>query len=109
MKLKKLVYVSVFVLLLLLTVACSETSDASGDDVTLKLAHTGSDAHQYNTAAEKFKELVEEKTDGSVKIEIHGNATLGSEADVVEQVMDGSIEMTTLAADSSFANTVPEM
>ncbi len=108
MKVKKLLIVSLFALLLVVVTACSG-SGSDGDTVKLKLAHSGSDSHQYNIAAKKFKELVEEKTGGSVKVEIHGNATLGSEADVIEQVMDGSVDMTTVAADSSFANTVPEM
>ncbi|WP_261133431.1 TRAP transporter substrate-binding protein [Bacillus sp. Marseille-Q3570] len=108
MKLKNLWTVGLFALLLVVSTACSG-SGSEGDTVTLKLAHSGSESHQYHIAAEKFKELVEEKTGGSVKVEIHGNATLGSEADVIEQVMDGSVDMTTVAADSSFANTVPEM
>ncbi|WP_067725909.1 TRAP transporter substrate-binding protein [Oceanobacillus damuensis] len=107
---KKIVLGSLLILLIIFTAACSsDTVGESGDTITLKLAHTGSDTHQYHLAAEKFKELTEEKSAGSVEIEIHGNATLGSEADVIEQVMDGSVEMTTVAPDSSFANTVPEM
>ncbi|WP_221568427.1 DctP family TRAP transporter solute-binding subunit [Alkalihalobacillus sp. TS-13] len=108
MKVKKLMAVSLFALLLVVATACSG-GGSEGDSITLKLAHSGSESHQYHIAAEKFKELVEEKSEGSVKVEIHGNATLGSEADVIEQVMDGSVDMTTVAADSSFANTVPEM
>lgn len=104
----------VMCIVLMVITACGSNSNNGnnkngGEDITLKLAHTGSEAHQYHLAAEKFKELVEEKTDGSVVIDIHPNATLGSEADVVEQIMDGSVEMTTLAPDSSYANTVPEM
>ncbi|NQD68305.1 DctP family TRAP transporter solute-binding subunit [Bacillus haikouensis] len=114
MKLKNIFLFIMIALLLVVGTACSSSntsgdSEGSEDSVTLKLAHSGSDSHQYNIAAKKFKEIVEEKTDGSVKIEIHGNATLGSEADVIEQVMDGSVDMTTVSADSSFANTVPEM
>ncbi|WP_010648081.1 DctP family TRAP transporter solute-binding subunit [Oceanobacillus massiliensis] len=111
MKINRIVMASGMALLLLVLAACSGTDSggAAGDTVTLKLAHTGSETHQYQIAAEKFKELVEEKTDGSIEVEIHGNSTLGSEASAVEQVMDGSIEMTTVSADSSFANTVPEM
>lgn len=110
---KRLSQLGLLTLVLMFMVACGSdggSGDSEGEDaVTFKLAHTGSDSHQYHSASEKFKELVEEKTDGSVSIDIHGNATLGSEADVIEQVMDGSIEMTTVAPDSSFANTVPEM
>ncbi|WP_188206745.1 DctP family TRAP transporter solute-binding subunit [Alkalibacillus aidingensis] len=93
--------------LLLILAACG--SDSGDDSQTLRLAHSGSDSHQYHLASEKFQELVDEYTDGSVEIEIHGNATLGSEGDVVEQVMDGSVDMTTVAADSAIANTIPEM
>lgn len=85
------------------------SSDGGGDSVTLKLAHTGSESHQYNIASEKFKELVEEKSSGSVKVEIHPNATLGSESEAIEQVIGGSVDMTTVAADSALANTIPEM
>ncbi|RPF54324.1 TRAP transporter substrate-binding protein [Aquisalibacillus elongatus] len=106
---KKLLLLVVSASLLILAACGGGDSESGGDSVSLKLAHSGSDSHQYQIAAEKFKELVEEKTDGEVSIEIHGNATLGSEADAVEQVMDGSIEMTTVAADSSFSNTVEEM
>ncbi|WP_174614703.1 TRAP transporter substrate-binding protein [Virgibacillus ihumii] len=93
--------------LLIIVAGCSgDSADGSGG-VTLKLAHTGSDTHQYQIASEKFKELVEEKSNGQVTIEIHGNATLGSEGEAVQQVMDGTLDMTTVAAGSAFANTVP--
>lgn len=95
--------------LLVLTTACSSSGGGGSNEVTLKLAHTGSDTHQYQIASAKFKELVEEKTNGEVAIEIHGNATLGSEGEAVEQVIDGTLDMTTVAADSAFANTVPVM
>lgn len=92
--------------------ACGGGGDSAGgeeENVTLRLAHSGSDSHQYHIAAEHFKETVEEKTGGSVEIDIHGNATLGSEDEAIEQIQDGTLDMTTVAADSSFANTVPEM
>lgn len=110
LKVQRLMLYSVFLFLITIGIACSDTTGGDGGEeaVTLKIAHVGSDAHQYHIASEKFKELVEEKSD-SLEIEIHGNATLGSEADAVEQVVDGTLEMTTVAPDSSFANTIPEM
>lgn len=112
---KKNLVIIMLTLLLIILAACGSTSDSeaeaegSGDSITLKLAHTGSETHQYHSASEKFKELVEEKTNGEITIEIHPNATLGSEGEAIEQLMDGSIEMTTLAPDSNYSNTVPEM
>lgn len=110
---KKIVLTASLVLFMAVLAACgggSEGSSASGgESVTLKLAHTGSETHQYHLASVEFKELVEEKTNGEVTIEIHPNATLGSEGEAIEQVIGGSLEMTTVAPDSAFSNTVPEM
>ncbi|PSL48596.1 tripartite ATP-independent transporter DctP family solute receptor [Salsuginibacillus halophilus] len=86
-----------------------EPEDAGDAEVTLRLAHSASEDHQYNIAAEHFQEEVAEQTDGDVAIEIHGNATLGGEGEAIEQVLDGSLAMTTVAADSNLANTVSEM
>lgn len=112
MKLNVIKKLSVVGILSLSLAACGSEnagSDMGGDSITLKLAHTGSESHQYHIASEKFKELVEEKTDGTVEVEIHPNATLGSEGEAIEQVMEGTIQMTTVAADSSLANVMPEM
>lgn len=97
-------------LLALVLVACGGSNQSSGDgNVTIKLAHSASETHQYHIASKKFKELVDEKTDGSVQVQIHPNATMGSEGEAVEQVIGGTLDMTTVSADSSFANTVEEM
>jgi len=77
--------------------------------ITLKIAHVGSTTHQYQIAADKFKEIVEAKTDGAVKVDIYNNGVLGNENETVEQVMDGTLDITAVVADSSFANIVPEM
>jgi len=112
---KRLFKISFLAMILMFVVACgsddngANNADGGADSVTLKLAHTGAEEHQYHLASEKFKELVEEKSDGAINVDIHPNATLGSEEDAIEQVMDGSVEMTTVAPDSSYANTVPEM
>ncbi|PIC94849.1 C4-dicarboxylate ABC transporter substrate-binding protein [Sporosarcina sp. P26b] len=95
-----------------LLVGCSDSKESSSeksDSVTMKLAHTGSESHQYQIGAKEFADLVEEKSGGEIKIDIHGNSTLGDESEAIEQVMDGSIDMAVVSADSSLANTVPEM
>lgn len=104
---KKLFLVSF--LLIFLTACSNETSDESSSEKVIKLAHTGSETHQYHIASEKFKEVLEADDSVDLSVEIHSNSALGSEGDAIEQVINGSLEMTTVAADSNLANTVPEM
>lgn len=116
MKKTKLVTVLMAVTAMLAT-ACGSNSESSGNGnntsnaeaITLKLAHVGSPTHQYQIAADKFKELVEARTDGAVKVDIYNNGVLGNENETVEQVMDGTLDIAAVVADSSFANVVPEM
>ena len=48
--------------------------------VTLKLAHTQSTEHPVHKSIEKFAELVKEKTNGEVTVEIYANGVLGEES-----------------------------
>lgn len=88
----------------------SEATPADTEEqIVFKLAHVGSETHQYHIAAEKFKEVLEESSNNSIGVEIFTGGILGSEGEAIEQVLDGTLDLTTVSADSSFANTVPEM
>nr|WP_263597256.1 TRAP transporter substrate-binding protein [Metabacillus idriensis] len=84
-------------------------SSNSGGKISIKLAHAASETHQNQIAADEFKKLVEEKSNGSIEVKVYPNAKLGSEKDAIEGILNGTIDMTTVAADSSLANVVPEM
>lgn len=107
----KKLYSLILVLVLALAACSGEDSTESGgtEAKTIKLVHTGSETHQYHIAASKFKEILEANEDVDMSVEIHPNASLGSEGDAIEQVISGSLEMTTVAGDSNLANTIPEM
>lgn len=89
--------------------AGNDESAASQEPITIRLAHTGSESHQYHIGATLFKEKLESLSNNTMQVEIFHNATLGSEKDAIEGVMNGTIDMTVLAADSSLSNVVPEM
>ena len=76
-------------------------ADASGTDTTVLVlansAPASEDNHMYQYC-EKFKELVEEKSNGSVEIEIHPNGELGGERDLVEGVQLGTIDICFVAS-----------
>ncbi|WP_426401962.1 DctP family TRAP transporter solute-binding subunit [Mammaliicoccus lentus] len=106
---KKIITIS-FVFILILSGCQNSTEKVNGsEEKTIRLAHTGSDTHQYNIASQKFKKLVEEKSDGKMKVNVYGDGSLGNEDELVDQTMTGTIQMTTVAADSSLSNTMPEM
>ena len=46
-----------------------------------------------NIAAEKFKELVESRSNGDVVVKIHHSASLGTETEILQQVQMGQIQM----------------
>ncbi|MBI2371367.1 MAG: TRAP transporter substrate-binding protein DctP [Deltaproteobacteria bacterium] len=59
---------------------------------TLKFAHAARPGTQYDVAAQKFKELVEERTSGALKIQIFPGGQLGYERDIVEGLQIGTID-----------------
>ncbi|MCF8010506.1 MAG: TRAP transporter substrate-binding protein [Clostridiales bacterium] len=85
----------------------SQSSD-SDEPVVLKAGHALAESHPYHLGAVEFKEIVEEKTDGKVKVEIHSNATLGSERDMIEGLQMGSIDVV-VTSTGPVINFIPEM
>lgn len=70
-----------------------KTGEAPTKTVTLSFAHDKVETHPIHQAALRFKELVEEKTNGTVQIDIFPNQDLGSPTDVAEQVSLGTIDI----------------
>lgn len=70
-------------------------SDAagSGDATVLKLGTTVNEEDSFQVAAEKFAELVEERTEGAYKIEIHPNGALGDERTMLESMQMGTLDL----------------
>lgn len=65
-----------------------------GGEYSFRLAETHPQEHPTAQADQEFARLVEEKSNGRIKIEVFLNAQLGQEAATIEQVQTGSIEMT---------------
>lgn len=68
--------------------------------VTLRLAHTQSTEHPVHKSMEKFAELVEEKTNGEVKVEIFPNGVLGDERKYIESLQTGLLDMAKVSVNS---------
>jgi len=76
---------------------------ASGDTITIIMGHEGNDDLPDGIMALKFNELIEEKSNGRIKVDYKSNGTLGDEDELVQQVMNGSIQATPVST-STFSN-----
>lgn len=73
-------------------------SDGKKPSYTFRLADNQPADYPTVIGDEKFAELVEERTDGRIKIEVFPSAQLGDEKSVLEQVQLGAIEFTRINA-----------
>jgi len=68
------------------------TAEQEADKVVLKVAHVGAPVSPQQGAADIFVELVKEKTNGTVEIQVFGSSTLGDESALVEGMALGTID-----------------
>ena len=94
-------------IMILSLAACGETapvenseSTKQADDTvyTLRFANVNNEQYPYHPASVKFKEIVEAGTDGHVKVALYPGGTLGSETELVEQTMMGTLDMCVVAS-----------
>lgn len=76
--------------------------------IEIKLGSTITTTHPHMEAARYFGELVKERTNGQVVVQVFPDGQLGREADIFEGVMMGSIQMY-LVAPSMVARYYPPM
>lgn len=86
----------------------ASSAEAAPKTYSLKIAHVNSQTHPVHIALEKFKEIVEEKTDGAVKVDIYDSSVLGGELEEIQQVIDGSLTAAMIMGMSNWQNMVPE-
>ena len=73
----------------------------------LYLAHTLPQTHPVHKGILTFKEVLEKKSEGSLKIKIFPDGQLGSEREVLELLQIGSVAVTKVSA-ATMSNFVPE-
>lgn len=81
---------------------------ADMDPVSLRLAHVVNEQDGFHVAAERFRDLVAERTGGKIEVEIFPNATLGDERTLLEGMQIGSIDMGVIT-NGPVSNFLPEM
>tara|TARA_R110002096_G_scaffold107984_5_gene236473 strand:- start:4017 stop:5012 length:996 start_codon:yes stop_codon:yes gene_type:complete len=95
-----------------ISLALASTAFASDftdmDPVTLRLAHVVNEQDGFHIAAVKFQDLVAERTEGVVSIELYPNASLGDERTLLEGMQIGTVDMGVIT-NGPVANFVEEM
>ncbi|MEB1807474.1 MAG: TRAP transporter substrate-binding protein [Bacillaceae bacterium] len=86
----------------------SNGNSSNGETYTITMAHVASEAIGLHQAFLKFKEEVEEQSEGRLKVEIYPNAQLGGEREILEGVQNGDITAT-ITSTGVGANFVPEV
>ncbi|HHV79543.1 MAG TPA: TRAP transporter substrate-binding protein [Firmicutes bacterium] len=81
------------------------TSQQPGQ-ITLRLGHAAQTSHPFHIATQKFVELVAQKSNGKIKIEVFPARQLGDDGELLEQVMKGTLDMGVISS-STFSKYTP--
>lgn len=73
--------------------AATEEAVAEGESYTLRFAHEEGQDDVQDLYANKFKELIEEETDGRISVDVYTAGTLGTNMDVLQSLQTGAIEI----------------
>jgi len=91
---KKLV-VCVLVTVFLVTLLAASSAFSAGQEkkIVLRLGHIRETTHPTHLAALKFKELVEQKSEGRIEVKVYPNSQLGDPKEMFVKMQTGDIEM----------------
>jgi tripartite ATP-independent transporter DctP family solute receptor len=79
------------VLMAVVSLICFSTPAIA--EMTVKLGVVTKPGSAQNIAAEKFKELIEQRSKGDIKIQIFHSASLGNETEILQQVQMNTVQM----------------
>jgi len=81
------------IMVLVIALVMSTMVGFAADETVLQFGTTVNEQDSFQVAAEKFAELVNERTNGAYKIEIYPNGTLGGESDMLDSMSMGMLDM----------------
>ncbi|RSL29706.1 TRAP transporter substrate-binding protein [Salibacterium salarium] len=74
----------------------------SNDEIILRFGHGAAESNERHLAIMRFKELVEEESNGKIKVHVYPNEQLGSEAEMIESVTLNDLQMVAASAYSQY-------
>ena len=82
-------------------------SSVPAADFVLKVAHNGPEQHPFQNGAVRFKQVMEEQTNGNVEVQIFPSEQLGSEEETSQMIKQGTIACAVESAGGGLAPFVP--
>lgn len=79
-----------------------------GGEFNLRLAHVTTPETPKGMASERFKELLEEKSEGRITVEVYPNSTLYGDEDELQALQGGGVEMIAPAS-SKLTDIAPQL
>lgn len=104
---------SLFILLLILLSNCSPRATdydqvRPEDKLVIKFSHVTGEDTPKGLAAQRFKELVEKRSNGKVEVQVFPNSTLYSDTEELKELKSGGVQLIAPAI-SKLSNIVPEV
>lgn len=81
---------------------------ADANTTTFRFGYEGPRSDTQHTAAKKFNELLQEKTDKSIKLSLFPDSTLGNAQTMIAAVRGGTVDLE-MSSSSNFTGLVPEL
>ena len=78
-------------------------AEAPAEVITIKMAEASASSHISCQTQNKFKELIEEKSNGHIVVELYQDGTLGTEIETWDMIEQGTIQMLTAGSGSESA------
>ncbi|WP_433959434.1 C4-dicarboxylate TRAP transporter substrate-binding protein [Cytobacillus horneckiae] len=99
-QMKKLMLAVVSIFIVATMAACSSTASGESEEkLVINVAHGNQPGEPIDKLAKKWKELVDERSDGEIELRLFPSSQLGSEKDVLEQATMGSNVITMVGYD----------
>ncbi len=71
---------------------------AGSSEIVLRVGFSTDEFDPRGKACEKFKEIVEEKTNNSIKVEIYPSSKLGNDSELIAGIVNKNVDMTVSSA-----------
>lgn len=85
-----------------------DTTEPSADVITIKVGHVLNESSPFHAASLKFQELVNERSGGSLNVEVYPSALLGNDRELAEGLQMGTVDVS-LSDSSTVTGFCPEL